>query len=410
MLLLLCIPAGCEQRAESLSSTTPPINLSATTTAPVVDRRIRVQLLRETSQCAILIQEPFDVRDAAGSCLASLDHPVPLTCTFDTSGIQLGSPEQTFPVDSLELVPSGSGLVEVQLPDGPRRYRGSLRLVRRGDNAGAVINAVDIEDYLIGVVAAEVPSSFAPAALAAQAIAARTYAWYQKLTVGRSRDWDVTDSESYQVYIGVQSDARAAPAARAVRETRGLVCTWDSPEGPRVFPTYYSSTCGGCTRVARVRSNEPAFSPLCGGVLCDYCRHSPVYRWEPLRLDKSVVTAKLRRQYPLFSSIGQIEAIEVVESVQGRPVRLKLLDGRGRSIDLDAEDFRLSLDSSGRLLKSTYCVPVSQGATFVFTEGRGFGHGVGMCQYGADGMARAGKTPGEILRHYYPSTELIRAY
>jgi SpoIID/LytB domain protein len=86
-----------------------------------------------------------------------------------------------------------------------------------------------------------------------------------------------------------------------------------------------------------------------------------------------------------------------------------VFDAAGRHDGLDAEDFRLTVDPSGRVLKSTYFKPVVQKDAVLFTDGRGLGHGKGLCQFGADGLARENRTAGDILRFYYPGCQLTRA-
>jgi len=157
--------------------------------------------------------------------------------------------------------------------------------------------------------------------------------------------------------------------------------------------------------------SEQTIPPLAGNVKCDYCTHSPWFTWGPARFSKKTVTDRLRLKYPRFQDLGQIEEIKVVDTTpHGRPVRLRLADSRGRGIELEAENFRLTLDPTGRILRSTFFNVQTETARFVFADGRGFGHGLGMCQYGADGMAQAGGNATYILRHYYPHSRLKRAY
>jgi stage II sporulation protein D len=86
------------------------------------------------------------------------------------------------------------------------------------------------------------------------------------------------------------------------------------------------------------------------------------------------------------------------------------VDGDGREIELEAENFRLAVDPTGQRIKSTWFEPIIEEQDIILNEGHGFGHGLGMCQYGADGMARAGAKAGTILRYYYPKSRLSRAY
>jgi stage II sporulation protein D len=247
--------------------------------------------------------------------------------------------------------------------------------------------------------------------LRAQAIAARTYAWYEKQTMGHSRNWDVKATESSQMYIGTSREGKAVEAESAVHDTQGLVCTWDSPEGERIFCTYYSSTCGGSTQNAAPVKNVPAIPPLMGGVACEFCRESPHYRWDPIRITKKRITQRLGDKYPKFKALGPIESMEVVECTPtGRPVRFSFKGESGRSLELEAENFRLAYDSNGREIPSTFFEPVVTPDAVVLENGRGWGHGLGLCQYGADGLAHTGQHAADILKFYYPGSHLTRAY
>src|SRR5262249_8994512 len=151
-----------------------------------------------------------------------------------------------------------------------------------------------MEEYLVGVVSAELTAGFHVQACRAQAVASRTYAWYQKQSAGTGRDWDLLATEVSQVYAGLTRENLVPEAARAVRDKRGLVCTWKSPQGEKIFCTYYCSSCGGVTQDAGPMKNEPSIPPLAGGVICHYCENAPTFRWGPVRVEKSVLTQRLR--------------------------------------------------------------------------------------------------------------------
>jgi stage II sporulation protein D len=156
---------------------------------------------------------------------------------------------------------------------------------------------------------------------------------------------------------------------------------------------------------------EPAIPPLRGGVQCNYCRiaRGEAYRWKPVRLHLRDVTAKLVSRYPGLSELGAIRRVEVAaRSPAGRPTRIRLIGSTGRIHEMVAENFRLSVGS--RLMRSTDCRLKTEGDHLVLSDGRGFGHGMGLCQWGMQGQALAGKKAGEILKHYYPGMHLTRAY
>ena len=407
---LVC-PAGCDRRPPSGTAARPDAGSAASAPASL-DRAIRVVILDQVSRCSVTASSAFDLLDAQTRRPLVRSAPAgDLSVIFDAGEIRFSSPARSFKTRAVDLVPHGNRPVELQVGDERRRLQGSLRFLRRPPNGGAVLNVLDIEDYLVGVVSAELPRNFDRQAFRAQAITARSYAWYEKQTAGRTRDWDVWATEKSQVYLGLDHQEKVPEAARAVADTRGLVCTWASPQGQRIFCTYYSSTCGGSTQAAGPVKNEPIIPPLAGNVRCDYCRDSPAYRWGPVRLDKRLITERLAEHYQAFATIGPIESLEVIEkTTTGRPVRLALGDADGRTIELEAENFRLAVDPTGRILRSTFFTPVVEKDAIVFTAGKGFGHGLGLCQYGSDALARAGQDAAAILRFYYPTSRLSRAY
>jgi stage II sporulation protein D len=411
---VLAVAAGAFFFSTSGCKGTPEdARAGAATTAATegLDRSIRVLLLDKIGACEIAAPEAFEVIDpATGNVLLRSDPQIPLKVRFEGSQIVLLPLDRRFDAAAIELVSTGARPLQIGMPKGPVEVAGTLRFVQQGPSTGGVVNVLDMETYLLGVLPPEMPASFHEQAMRAQVIAARTYAWYNKLSRPATSDWDVKATESSQMYIGLPR--RMKPEAeRAVKETAGLVCTWDSPDGERIFCTYYSSTCGGSTQDAGPVKNDASIPPLAGGVPCDWCKDSPSYRWDPVRLEKRFITMRLREKYSLFRSLGLIDSISIAQSTpEGRPVRFLLKDEVGRTAELEAENFRLAVNPDGRTLKSTWFTPVVERQHIVFTEGRGFGHGMGLCQYGADGLARAGRNAVEILTYYYPGSRVTRAY
>ncbi|MFQ6048601.1 MAG: SpoIID/LytB domain-containing protein [Phycisphaerae bacterium] len=369
-----------------------------------VDRRIRVRLARGVEAIELAVEGGYRITDTAGKLLANSEGGL-ARCQARASRasqavIWIGP--RRFERETVQLIPTRDGTLQVD----SRRYRGWLRLTCRPEGL-TVVNIVDVEAYLKGVLRGELPPWFSRETFRAQAIAARTYALYQKFTVGLGRDYDVLATESSQVYIGVAGEDRKA--VEAVDYTRGIVLTWSSPQGEKIFCSYYSSTCGGMTQDVANCKLQRSIPPLAGGVVCDDCWFSPYYTWPPVRLSKQFITERLRRRYSAMRQLGRVEQVQVLtRTSDGRPIWLRILDQSGRSFDLLAEDFRLCM--GGHRLKSTHFRIEHEQEAILFTHGRGFGHGMGMCQYGAEGLARRGATAAQILRHYYPSSHLTRAY
>jgi stage II sporulation protein D len=266
---------------------------------------------------------------------------------------------------------------------------GLVHIVRKGKGF-LVINQADLEEYVKGVVPAEVNSSWHPEMLKAQAVAARTYALYQQM-LSAARDYDVVATVQDQVYKG-KSGVDAA-VSRAVDETRGLVLTYHNA------PIYaaFSSTAAGFTEDAmNVWSKE---YPYLKGVECPFDLESPYYQWKAsFRLDR--LEQSLRQQGFAVGTISTIEALSF--SRGGRVAKLLVLHSEGELV-LRGEDLRKAVGYS--LVPSTQFTIESVGQDIVLS-GYGAGHAVGMCQWGAKELAELGYPFSTILAYYYPGTEL----
>ena len=266
---------------------------------------------------------------------------------------------------------------------------GLVHVVRKGKGF-LVINQVDLEEYVKGVVPGEVNSSWHPEMLKAQAVAARTYALYQQM-LSASRDYDVVATVQDQVYKG--KDGVDTAVLRAVDETRGLVLTYQQA------PIYaaFSSTAAGLTEDAvNVWSKD---YPYLKGVECPFDLDSPFYQWKAsFRMDK--LEQNLRQQGYAVGAITSIESLAF--SRGGRVAKLRILHSEGELV-LRGEDLRKAVGYS--IVPSTQFTIDSVGREVVLS-GYGAGHAVGMCQWGAKELAELGYPFSTILSYYYPGTEL----
>jgi stage II sporulation protein D len=266
---------------------------------------------------------------------------------------------------------------------------GLVHVVRKGKGF-LVINQVDLEEYVKGVVPGEVNSSWHPEMLKAQAVAARTYALYQQM-LSAARDYDVAATVQDQVYKG--RDGVDTAVLRAVDDTRGLVLTYQQA------PIYaaFSSTAAGLTEDAmNVWSKE---YPYLKGVECPFDLESPFYQWKAsFRLDK--LEQNLRQQGYALGTITSMEPLSL--SRGGRVAKLRVLHTEGELI-LRGEDLRKAVGYS--VVPSTQFTIESVGRD-VLLSGYGAGHAVGMCQWGAKELAELGYPFSTILSYYYPGTEL----
>ena len=297
---------------------------------------------------------------------------------------------------------------------GKDLYRGNLRIVVNDEgNAFDVINSLPLESYLGGVVGSEMPSYWEKEALKSQAVAARTYCLFIKYRFGPGRDWDVRRSQANQVYGGI--GAESPMVWDAVKATAGKVLACKQEKGEKIFPTYYSSTCGGHTEDSKNVFGDSYVS--LEGVECPYCKdvsRKSFLAWGGVKFNVQSAGKRIIERYPRFASLEKIVDIEAYKVSEygdfSRMVSLMLVGKNGRHKSLRAEDLRLTIDSSGKKIKSNSYTVTKQGRDFVFTDGRGFGHCVGMCQYGAEGMARKGSDYREILKFYYPRSNIRSVY
>lgn len=373
---------------------------------------VRVLLFDNIRDCRILVPSSFSVLGAQSTELIGRFEKTqqPIKLEISDGEIALGS--RAFKSRQITILPDKPSVFYL---DG-KGFRGKLHVVADNDfSAFDAINILPLESYLAGVVGAEMPNYWEPQALRAQAIAARTYCLYIKRHFGGKRDWDVRKTQAHQVYLGLEAESPQVWAA--VRKTSGQVLVCSQPGSGRaeeLFPAYYSSTCGGHTEDSQKVFGD-SFAPLTG-VACRYCKdtaRSSLFFWPMTQFDKTYVSNRLLKRYPQLKGLDRIASISPAKvSKYGQFSRLtmvKLTGSNGKDGFLRAEDFRLALDPAGNRIKSTNCQIVDLGDKWAFF-GRGYGHGVGMCQSGAQGMARQQKSAAEILEYYYPDSKIIMIY
>jgi len=368
----------------------------------IAEPQIRVRVAGPAQTIPLAIDGPFSVFDAAQKKLGYGAYLPRTVLGLSSNAVKIG--ESEIPIeDYVDFVPERKGSVQID----DRTYGGKVRLHRLSDGTLLAVNYVRVEEYLKGVLPAELPRTFAFETYKAQAIAARTYALYEKFSrPGDTRLYDVMASEGSQVYKG--RDVQTSQSDKAVDQTQGIVLVRDTPRGSKIFPAYFSSTCGGQTQPARfLAAKAPDCPPLAGNVTCTTCVISPRHHWSETRLSADELTQQLNaRQNTNFQKVDQITVLEAFP--YGRMTKVRVTDITGQSVDLPAERFRLI--AGPRTMLSTWCRIRKDGNIFVFYDGHGWGHGVGMCQWGAEGMARQGNTGVEILMHYFPKANLVRAY
>jgi len=296
------------------------------------------------------------------------------------------------------LVPSSSSVLILV---GKRNYNGRLRIKALPNNKIALVNIIDMESYLPGVVSSEMDESWPEYSLAVQAITARSFAFYRikQSAVGQSKklfDYDLTDDIYSQVYRG---EERTGPKTRkAADQTRGIILSYDA----KIFNCLFHDTCGGHTEPADLVWGGGVSVPPLQGRPCGFCYHSKHSQWKAEFTQKEIIKA-------LDLKSREIEDIMITKIAPGgHIVELSLkVAGRDEPIIFQAQKFRIALNPNK--LKSTLFKVTKKGNVFEFT-GRGWGHAVGMCQEGTRGMSESGFTPLQVLEYYYPQARVVKIY
>jgi len=304
------------------------------------------------------------------------------------SGIQIG--DRSLKVYGVRVSAAGGEPIAVNR----RPFHGTVDIIRDRERRLLVINEIDVEQYLCGVLHRETSDQWPLEALKAQAIVARTFALHQAL-VSTGQDYHLTAGVASQVYGGRWAERRRT--TMAVSHTEGSVLTWEG----RLFPAYYHSCCGGHTEAAdqlwKIRL------PPLAGVADPHCRGTKHFQWTR-RAPLAKVVKALRQGGYYISDVSSIRVRGTNRS--GRITEVILSDtGRSKDVAVSGKVFRTLLGSD--VVRSLRCqLRLEHGALVV--EGYGWGHGVGMCQWGALVMAQQGRTAEEILAVYYPGAMIER--
>lgn len=272
---------------------------------------------------------------------------------------------------------------------------GSIKVNRKGysgvvelsvSNGGLlIVNELPLEKYLVGLINSEISSTWPMESIKTQAVIARTYA-VAKRDERKRAYYHLESTVMDQAYDG--SDMEDSRAARGVNETSGQVLTWDG----KVIQAFYHATCGGRTEASE---NVWGFAlPYLKGVDCEYCANGNSNRWE-IALPLTKIAAALK-----LPGVADIKA--GVRNGRGRLKDLIIGASKG-TVVMPATKFRMSVGST--VVKSTnFTLRLDDGVAYL--NGTGYGHGVGLCQWGARQRALDGFTYSEILSYYYPGTEI----
>lgn len=292
--------------------------------------------------------------------------------------------------------PAGAGVVQVgTTPHNLRRYRGQLEWVAR-EGKLLTINWVRLDDYLKATLPREMPPNFHPEALKAQAVAARSFT-LRRLNRYRRWGYDLCDHAPCQVYGGVEAEHPRTNAA--VDATAGEVLVFEG----RVLEAVYTGNCGGHTAPIEIAmAGARPIPPLRGIPDTDangvpYCQIAPNFQWE-LRMGAE----ELSRCFP---EVGQVCAVQVVLRAPSGHVLQVRVQGTHAEKQVVGAQFRQLL---GATRVRSLMFDIQPNANGWKLTGQGWGHGAGMCQWGAHARARAGQNYLQILQAYYPGATVQR--
>ena len=337
---------------------------------------LRVAIKKNARKIRVGSSTSAVIKDNSGKKLGELSAMEPLLAKPKWGRVSLGKLKAT----EIIVEPQDGGYVWI----GDRWYRGKTHLRVQGRNLMA-INKVDLEDYLYSVVGAEAVASWPIEALKAQAVAARSYALYKRKT-SHTHLYDVDSTINTQVYKGL--DTEYVTTHEAVNSTEGQILTHNSNV---ILAAFHSSSGGHTENVEDVwKSNLPYLR----GVI-DYDHGSPVFEW-----NKDFSPTQFSSLLSSEISVGTITSL-VPERVtpQGRVISMKVIGNLG-SINITGKQIRKILDLRSTLFR------IQADEDQVKIVGRGYGHGLGLSQWGAYHLASQGVGYNQILGHYYQNTKL----
>lgn len=341
-------------------------------------------LLKEANVAHLAVHSPYKILGLKNGEGLREGASLPRThVTLDKVELILG--DTRLGTDEVRVVAQVDGTIELE----GTPYRGEIRLLKDPKEGITAIESLDVEDYILGVLGSEMPDYWESEALKAQAICIRTFAlnlWENGVTLN-------------SIHLAYKGTRKETPAIkRAVARTRGVVMLYKKD----LFPAYFHSTCGGHTEDANLVFGKEGIPPL-KGVRCDYCKDSRYYRWRR-EIATQELEKNIQKAYPSLKGILEVRPLERGLGRHASQVEIRYASGSYR---MNANEFRLLVGPNHLL--STAFDATTKGNTMRFS-GNGWGHGVGLCQYGAGTMAKEGFTWQEILKRYFPGVEFVKIY
>jgi len=273
-------------------------------------------------------------------------------------------------------------------------YRGDIVLILSKKRKITVINEIDIEDYLKGVLPKEASAKWPVEALKTQAVISRSYA-IKNLNKHSSQGFNLCPTVHCQVYGGAGCESKQTNIA--VAQTKGKVLTYKN----EIAQTLFHSSCGGKTEDPKyVWGWKTETPPYLKGIKDIYCKDSPQQNWK-CSLDEKAIRTKLTNA---GYKTGEITKITYSGTTPGKARKEIIIKHKNGTLKLNSYTFRITVDPW--LIKSTMISDIKKQKNKFTFVGNGWGHKVGLCQWGAKSLADKGYTYDKILTFYYPSTKV----
>lgn len=343
-----------------------------------VQENIAVGIILDVSSFTTGSSKDFIVSDSSKKQFKFTKGIATVTCS--SKGVHIDTYDLVLPV----IIKPSNGVIFAN----SKPYAGYLKLVK-SDQKISIINILTVEDYVKGVLPKEMISTWSIEALKTQAIISRTYT-LNNLYRHKQQGFNMCATTHCQVYGGLQDEVHTTN--QAVQETQGEILTYND----KFAQTFFHSNCGGYTDTPKYIWNLEA--PYLKGTKCGYCYKTPHTKWEQ-EIDANLISKKLAA-----NNIGKIKKIKVKgKTSSGAAKELEIIHSNGKTI-LNAYKFRLAVGEYK--LKSHVFDSIKTNGDKIYFKGKGWGHKVGLCQWGAKGMAEKGKPYKKILEYFYPGTKI----
>lgn len=349
------------------------------------DKHIRVAVIQDSQYLRLAVNGIYKIIDSRSGRVLARGKNLISTAVSSKDGILVAG--KNYRSDKIYIVADDPESISLN----NRKFRGNIQIIKKSNLHLLAVNFIELEDYIKGILYNEISHYWPPDAIKAQAVVSRTFAVYL-IQQNKNKDYDATSDIYSQVYGGRASER--SRTNKAVDDTGGEVIFYQK----KILPAFFHATCSGHTEDAS-QLWDIDLAPL-SGVACGFCQESPHYHWHYVMPIQQIEELLRKNGYKNCRQIKDIQILEKNPSGRIRDLKIAL---PGDSLKISAKDFRNIIGPN--LLRSTNFNVEIVDKDVVF-EGLGWGHGVGMCQWGAYFMAKAGKDYSQIIEYYFPGTQI----